>query len=197
MFALFVKIMYNQSQWGDKMLSLCLALLENQEDEPLFEEFYSKYNKLVFYIAKDKLNDHQLAEDCVQEVFCNFARNFHNIKEDLYDNKIEGLIRVVARNMAIDIYRKNRKHIANVVDADLSDFFSLSEEEFDVCDQLVLKQAIDNLPEEIKTVFYLKYVFNYSGTEIAAYLNISESLVRKRCMLGRQMAKKFIESEKR
>ncbi len=179
------------------MLTLCLALLENPDDEPLFTDFYNKYQKIVYYVAKDKLNEHQLAEDCAQEVFFNFAKNFHNIKERFNDNEIEGLVRIVARNMAIDIYRKNKKHYINVVDADLSEFFSITDDsDLDTCDQVLLKQAIDSLPEEIRDVFYLKYVYNYSGTEISQLLGISEPLVRKRCMLGRQMARKYIESEK-
>ncbi len=179
------------------MLSLCLALLQNPEDEPLFEEFYNKYHKLVFHIAKEKLQDNQLAEDCVQEVFFNFARNFHNIKGSLNDNKIGSLINIVSRNMAIDVYRKNKRHYLHTIDVDISDFRTISDDDFDVCDQLILKQAINTLPEEIKTVFYLKYVCNYRGTEIAQMMNISEPLVRKRCMIGRQMAKKYINGEKK
>ncbi len=187
--------MYNQSQWGDNMLSLCLALLQNQEDEPLFEEFYNKYHKLVFFIASENLTDPQLAEDCVQEVFINFAKNFHNIKDTLNDKRIGSLIRIISRNTAIDIYRKNKKHYLNVIDADLSDFFSVTDEDFDMCEEVVLKEAINSLPEGIKTVFYLKYACNYSGAEIAQMMNISEPLVRKRCMLGRQMVKKYIDGE--
>ncbi len=188
-------MLYNQCKWGDNMLSLCLAMIQDKEDEPLFEAFYNQYNKYVYYIAKESLKDHQLAEDCVQEVFFNFSRNFRNIKDKIYDDKFKSLVRIVTKNMAIDIYRKNKKHINNVVDADLSDFFSISDDEFDVCDQVVLKDAINSLPEEIKYVFYLKYIYNYSGAEISKLLNISETLVRKRCMIGRQLAKKFIESE--
>ncbi len=175
------------------MLSLCMAMLVNQDDVPLFEEFYNNYHKLVYYIAKDCLGDHLLAEDCVQEVFLNFAKNFHNIKDKINDNSIGYFVKIVSRNTAIDIYRKNKRHYRNVVDADVSDFFSLAEDEFDMCDQIMLKEAIDSLPDEIKIVFYLKYVCNYNGLEIAEMINISESLVRKRCMIGRQMAKKYIE----
>ncbi len=178
------------------MLTMYFALLQNPEDEPLFEEFYNKYNKLVYYIAKDYLNDHQLAEDCVQEVFFNFAKNFHNIKEKVNDNRVDGLIRVVAKNMAIDFYRKNKKHLKNLVDADITDFFSLNVNEFDIYDEIAMKQAINSLPDEIKTIFYLKYVCNYSGAEISKYLDISEPLVRKRCMIGRKMIIKFLESDK-
>ncbi len=177
------------------MLSICLTLLQNSEDEPIFEEFYNKYNKLVYYIARSHLNNHQLAEETVQETFIRFAKIFHNIKPSYYDDNIEGLVKTIARNVSIDFYRKRERIQKNVVDADLTDFYSLSDDDFEICNQVILKQAIDDLPEEIKSVFYLKYVYGYSGAEIAELLSISESLVRKRCMIGRQMVKKIIESD--
>ncbi len=177
------------------VLSVCMALLQDKEDEPVFEEFYNKYNKLVYYTAMNKLKNHEHAQDCVQDVFIGFAKNFHNIKGSLNDNRIEGLVRVVSQNTAIDIYRKSKRHIVNIVEKDISDLYDVGEKEFDVCDKMVLEQAINSLPEEIKAVFYMKYVFDYSGSEIAQMLGITEALVRKRCMVGRQLAKKFIESE--
>ncbi len=178
------------------MLSLCLTMLQDPEDEPLFEEFYNKYNKLVYYVARENLSTHELAEDCVQEVFLNFAKNFRNIKGSLNDIRIESFIRIVTKNMSVDVYRKNRRHTEKIADADISEFYNISDEEFDFCENITLKQAIDRLPEEIKTVLYLKYVCDYSGTEIAQMLGITETLVRKRCMQGRQLAKKFIEGDK-
>ncbi len=178
------------------MLPIYWALLQDSRDEPIFEEFYNKYNKTVYYIAKEKLGTHDQAEDCVQETFFRFAKNFHNIKVFLKDYRIEGLVKVIARNTAIDIYRKNRRYYANVANADLSDFYSISDNVFDECDQMVLKDAIESLPEEIKITFYLKYVYGYSGKEIAQLLCVTESLVRKRCMIGRQLAQKYIERGK-
>ncbi len=176
------------------MLTLYFSLLENPEDEPLFEAFYNKYKNLVYYIARDRLRERQLSEDCVQEVFIKFAKFFHNIKDETDENKIESLIRVVSKNMAIDLYRKNKSYNQRVLDADLSKFYSLSDDDFDICDEIELKQAINSLPEELKIVFYLKYVWNYSGAEISKYLNISEPLVRKRCMIGKRLVREYLEN---
>ncbi len=177
------------------MLPICLALLQDADDEPLFEQFYHEYNKIVYTIAVSNLNNHHLAEECVQEVFMNFAKIFHTIKKSSDEKRVEALLKISAKNMSVDVFRKNKRHIINVVDADLNDFYNISEKEFDVCEHIILKQAIDSLPEEIKDIFFLKYLYNYSGAEIAQMLGITESLVRKRCMLGRQLAKKYIESE--
>ncbi len=170
------------------------AMLQDSADESLFEAFYRKYNRLVFCIALEVMGKHDLAEECVQEVFINLARHFHEIKPNLSnEEKVENLIRVTTRNAAIDIHRGNKRHEDNVEDEDLSELYDVGEEGFDVCEQMILKEAIDSLPEEIKSIFYLKYVGGYSGSEIAKILDISEPLVRKRCMKGRQLAKKYLE----
>ena len=179
------------------MLLICLSLLQNPEDKQRFEEFYNKFYDTFFYIAKDHLKTKEAAEDCAQEIMMHFARDFHNIKQDFDDKSFRNYVRVVSKGISIDIYRKEKKHLNNVVDADLSDFYNLAEDEFEVCDTLLLKDAIDAMPESYRYVFYLKYVYELSGAEIAKQLNISESLVRKRCMLGMKFVREFVkEAEK-
>ncbi len=124
-----------------------------------------------------------------------FAKIFHTVKKEPDEGRIEGLLKISAKHKALDFLRKDKRHKTNVVNADISDFYSISDKEFDVCDRMLLKQAINSLPEDIKDIFFLKYVYNYSGVEIAQMFDITESLVRKRCMQGRQFAKKYIESE--
>ena len=71
----------------------------------------------------------------------------------------------------------------------------LTERDFDIFDEIQLKDAINSLSPEIQNVFYLKYVCNYSGEEISKALNISKPLVRKRCMLGMQRVRAYLEGE--
>lgn len=168
------------------------ALLQNPEDEPLFEAFYDKFYDTIFYISKKHLHTKEAAEDCSHEVLMYFAKEFHNISHDFNDKKLWNYVRVVSKCMAIDIYRKEKKHINNVVDADVTDFYSVSVNEFDIYDEMQLKEAFDKMPEEYRYICYLKYVYQLSGEEISKMLNISQPLVRKRCMLGKQFVKKYL-----
>lgn len=177
------------------MLFLYLALLENPEDEQSFNEFYEKFRKTVYYIAYEHLKNEQDAEDCEQEVFMALAKNFHNISHRFDDKSVWSFVRIVTKNIAISKYRKNKRESDYVVDADITEFYSIAEENFDVFDEIQLNDAINNLPEEYQGIFYLKYVCNYSGEEISNLLNISHSLVRKRCMLGMKLARKYLEGD--
>ncbi len=175
------------------MLSICLTLLENPEDKLRFEEFYNRFYDTVYYIAKDHLRTRESAEDCAQEIMIRFAKDFHNIKQSFDDKSFKAYVRVVAKGISIDMYRKERKHIEHVVDADISEFIDLSVEEFDLCDEMLLKQAIDAMPESYKYIFYLKYSYGYSGAEIAAKLGMKETTVRQKCFLGMKFMRKYIE----
>lgn len=177
------------------MLALYMALLENPEDEPKFEEFYHKFHKTVYYIAYEHIKNKAIAEECVQEAFIQFAKNFHNINKDFNDSSVWHFVKIVSKNVAIDTYRKNKNDFNKIVDADITDFYSLAEDEFDIYDEIQLKCAIDNLPDEYKHIFYLKYVCNYNGQEISKMLGISQPLVRKRCMIAMQKVKAYFESE--
>ena len=179
------------------MLFICLSLLQNPEDKQRFEEFYNKFYDMIFYIAKERLNTIEAAEDCAQEVMMRFAKDFHKITQDFDDKKFKNYVRVVSKGVAIDVYRREKKHLTNVVDADISEFYDIADEEFDVCDVVLLKEAIDAMPELYRYVFYLKYIYGLSGAEIAEKLNISKTLVRQRCMLGKQFVREFVKEAER
>ena len=177
------------------MLFMYFAVLQNPEDEPLFEEFYNKFYDTMFYIAKGHLHTKESAEDCAQEVMFNFAKNFHNITHDFNDKKLCNFIRLVAKAKAVDMYRKEKRHFENVVELDVEDFYNVSAKEFDIVEEITLKEAFDKIPEEYRFICYLKYYYNMTGEEISKYLNISQPLVRKRCMLGMQFVRNYVNGE--
>ena len=119
------------------MLSMFFAVLENPNDEPLFEIFYEKYNGLVYHIAYEHVQNKESAEDCTQEVFLQLAKNFHNINRDFDDKSVLNYVRIVSKNIAIDTYRKDKKHSSRVVDTEVSEFLNLKEEDFDIFDEIL------------------------------------------------------------
>ena len=175
------------------MLSICLALLQNPEDTPRFEEFYNKFYGLIYLIAKDHLKTREAAEDCAQEIMIRFAKDFHNITQDFNDKRFRNYVRVISKCIAIDMYRKEKKHIEYVVDADLTDFYNISVDEFDVCDELLLKQAVDAMPESYKYVFCLKYFFELTGEEIAEKTGLTKTNVRQKCLHGMNFVRNYVK----
>ncbi|MBQ4572009.1 MAG: sigma-70 family RNA polymerase sigma factor [Clostridia bacterium] len=175
------------------MISLYLALLENPEDESRFIEFYNKFYSTVYLIAKDHLRTREAAEDCAQEIMLRFAKDFHNINQDFNDKRFRNYVRIVAKGISVDMYRKEKKHLENVVEDDISEFKNLSIEEFDRCDIFLLEQAVSAMPEEYRYVFYLKYFYQYSGKEISQKTGITETTVRQKCMHGMHFVRNYIK----
>lgn len=168
-------------------------MLENKEDESRFTEVYKKYRSLVYYIVKKRVGSLRMTEECVQEVFCVIAKNFHHIGEDIYDKKVKNYVCAIADAVAVDMYRKNIKHEENIVNQDISNFRTIGEEDFDFYDEIDVRNAIESLPEEYKTVIILKYVYDLTGKEIASICNISHTLVRQRILRAKNIMKKYLE----
>lgn len=171
---------------------LFFNVIETEKDKEEYLILYEKYQKFVYYIARQHLNDHNLAEDCQQEVFLYIAKNFQYIRNKSTEESIKGLIFTITKSIAIDMYRKNIKNNA-IINADISDLGYIKDVDFDMCDEIALNCAIDKLPEEYKNVIYLKYFYDFSSSEISKLCGISPSLVRKRIMIAKKMMKKYLK----
>ncbi len=58
-----------------------LTLLDTQEEKSKFELIYINYRQLMFYIAKNILEDDFLSEDAVHDAFINIAKSLGNISD--------------------------------------------------------------------------------------------------------------------
>ena len=75
-------------------------------DEPAMAQLYERYSGIVYSVALRVLGDTGAAEDILQEVFMQLWRN-----PEVFDasrGNLAGWLAVVARNRAIDSFRKRR-----------------------------------------------------------------------------------------
>lgn len=75
-------------------------------DYSLFDEFYQKTSKQVYFTALAILKDRACAEDILQETFIAFLESIDNVKEG--DN-VFAYLTVIARNKSINEYNKNKR----------------------------------------------------------------------------------------
>ena len=61
------------------LLSLYLAVLDDQSKEEQFIDVYNTYKRLVYHTAYKIMGDSYLAEDVLQEVFLYVVKNFSKI----------------------------------------------------------------------------------------------------------------------
>ncbi len=134
----------------------------------LFERYSAKMLGVAIRYIKDK----ERAEDVLQDAF---IKVFKNLKKFKHDGSLEGWIRRIVVNTALDQLRKNKKRQSNV---ELDDsFFELASDSFteERLQAESLLNIVQQLPEGYRTVFNLFAIEGYSHKEIAKKLNISEN----------------------
>lgn len=186
---------YNQREQRGRniaMLMLYLSAIETPEQKSKFEQLYYTYRNLMFYIAKNILADDFLSEDAVHEAFLRILKNLEKI-DGADCHKTKSFIVIVTENIAIDLYRKNKRTAAtSLEETEYSPSYPCFDPEFL---ENSVEQAIYTLPENYASVLKMKYLLDFDYAEIAGILNISEENVRQRIVRGKKKLADFLAKE--
>ena len=154
-----------------------LQMIETEESKSKFRDIYREYKNLMYHIAFQRLGQVEDAEDAVQHVFMKVAEHIGKI-EPVSDRTRQLMVTMVA-NRASDLLRARGRACTEP----MADVPVQEEEGF-------LADCILRLPEQQRTVIWLKYYHGYSLREIAKLLDISLSSAQK----IDQRAKKRLEA---
>ncbi len=153
-----------------------------KETTDKLESLYNKYNSLMYSTAFRILNDHQLAQDAVQMAFVKIIRNTKIINE-IECNKTKALMVIICRNISIDLYNK-RKHNNPIIIEEMNE---IPDYTFSIDEQMIKHESLTELKEKIRLLYQpyadiisLRYFYDYSDSEIAKILDISEQNARVR-----------------
>lgn len=168
------------------MIAIYLSSIEDEEQRNKFEQLYYKYRNLMYYIASGILKNETDAEDAVQEAFFRIARNMDKVGE-LDDSATKNFVAIIAKREALRIVEKSSRYgiddemeLEKIVDKN-SQFTTNS-----------VVEAIKAMPQEFSTLMSLKYVFGYSGKEIAEITGLTEVNVRQKLFKGKKILEKMI-----
>lgn len=141
---------------------------DRKAQQDLYKHFYSKMIGVCYRYSKN-------SEDAKDLMHDGFIKVFNNLNKYDFQGSLEGWIRRIMVNTAIDFYRKNKNTF--LVD---SDSFNLEnskiESEESIYSQFGVNEvmaAVQALSPAYKTVFNLYVVEGYLHKEIAEKLNIS------------------------
>lgn len=145
------------------------------------KRFVSHYNtyfeKIYRYIYFRTGQNRETAEDLTSEVMLKAYEAY----EDFDQSKNFGIwIYRIARNHLIDHYKKAKREIVSLEDAE----YLLKTDE-KIAEKVDIKmsverveQALENLPEQHKEVMIMKFLNDMSYAEIADIMNLKETHVR-------------------
>jgi RNA polymerase sigma factor (sigma-70 family) len=134
----------------------------------LFERFSRKMLGVCLRYSK-KLEE---AEDVLQD---GFIKVFSNLKDFTHEGSLEGWIRRIMVNTALDAIRKNTKFLKDI-SIDVVDFqVGNNDYTIEKMNAEDLLSLINSMPEGYKVVFNMYAIEGYKHNDIATTLGISES----------------------
>lgn len=145
------------------------------------EKVMEKYGDMIYRIALNYTNNPENAEDVFQDVFIAYSEKLLGFKNE--EHKKAWLIRVTinkCKNLKASSWNKK------TVELDENITFETQEE-------LGVYEAVNNLPENYKTVIYLFYYEGYKIKEIADILNTNENTIKTWAFRAKQMLKESLE----
>lgn len=177
-----------------------LDLLKNKPEKGL-EKLINTYSGLVYTIIYNKLNQYlpvQDIEECVSSVFYEVYKNRSEI--DLSKGTLRAYIAVVSKRRAIDLFRKNSKHVTNLVPLEIQDLesgavnrvFSV-EDEVDTETKDMLIQAVKALGEPDTEIFIRKYYLGQNSKEISGLMGIKQNTIDKRLSRGLSKLRSIVD----
>lgn len=136
-----------------------------QKDQHSFKIFYYQYYKIVYFETYMILNNKEDAEDASQNTFVKFMKNIDKIT---LDSSLKTIITHLAKNEAIDLYRKNSRK-REVVDETLLQNITYSNHDNRITIDLI-KSILD---DQSARIVILKILYSYSFQEIAEDIHLT------------------------
>lgn len=159
----------------------------------LYKLYYSKMMGVCYRYSKDP----DEAKDLLHDGFIKVFRSLHKFK---FDGSLEGWIRRLMINVAIDSYRKS-KNVFSLTDSNISEemirYDTVDTDMYSQFNTRDIMKAVQNLSPAYRTVFSLYVIEGYSHKEIAEKLNISvgtskSNLAKAKLNLQHQLTSKGI-----
>ena len=154
------------------------------------ELLYRKYAKKMYGICLSYARDRAMAQDILQDGFIKIFKNISSFKGE---GSLEGWIRKIVTNTALDYLRKKTKSYEFIddnkdVEEEKTDKTILEKINFDA-----LIKLLSQLPEGARMVFNLYALEGYTHKEIAEQLNITAGTSKSQYKRARAMLQDWIK----
>ena len=168
----------------------------NRDD---FRKVYDANYTLLMQVVMHIVYNQEIAEDLVQEAFERFY--VKNISFPTMDEAKYWLLRV-SKNLALNHIRRNKREIQLVekvkkLPGETVNFFDSSKAVIEEEERRNVREAVNSLPENLRSVIQLK---EYSGLDykaIGKVLGISETNVKVRVHRARKKLEEMLAAEDR
>jgi RNA polymerase sigma-70 factor (ECF subfamily) len=155
-----------------------LVMLLKQRQQTAFSYLYDNYSGALNSIVVGVINDTELANDVLQEVFVKVWKQIESYDET--KGRLFTWMLNIARNTAIDTLR-SKNYQNNLKNRELSEntYAAAGSTELKT-DEIGLRKIIFKLKDEYKILVELSYFKGYTQDEISKMLNVPLGTVKTR-----------------
>ncbi len=155
-----------------------LVQLLRQRGQHVFSYLYDNYSGALLSIIVNIVNDEELANDVLQEVFVKIWKQIESY--DSSKGRLFTWMLNIARNASIDTVRSKGYQNSRQNRELTEDVYSSGGTSELKTDQIGLRKMVHNLKEEYKVLVELSYFQGFTQDEISKMLNIPLGTVKTR-----------------
>lgn len=147
-------------------------------DSGAFDSIYSKYGRVLYLYLLDRLDDHDLCSDILQDIFVSLWEKRGRL---IIEVSIKAYLFQAARFKIADVYRKKHRYEKYLLELGdhIDTGYSFITEDIDSKKQLAsVMNTIDAFPLRMKEIFILSRFQHLTVNAIAAKLSISPQTVK-------------------
>ena len=170
------------------MLALLLLQTVDNDTCDAIALLYRRYERLMFKVALERVHSEEDAEDAVHDAFVWLIKAGRVPDPD--DPKAKRILTTVAREKAIDIYRRNRVRSADPIET-----ADTQVPAGDTDAVLIVKDAIARLPEDLRDTLILSIYSGLTTAEIAELKGVKRNTVQKRLKSAKERIRAMLSED--
>ncbi len=174
-------VLESDDERSDDVQSVAVRLVAG--DETALEEIFDRWSALVHTYALRALHDAHDAEDVTQQVFVAAWRSRHTLTPgpSAFPAWLIGIARhKIADARAARVRDADRARVLGTADIDVA----VESADREVADRLVVRQAVEELPDPRRTIVFLAFWEGLSHAEIAESVGLPLGTVKSHVRRG-------------
>ncbi|MGE3802429.1 MAG: RNA polymerase sigma factor [Candidatus Kapaibacterium sp.] len=171
--------------------ALCQMIADedgNQRGELAFTELYQRYARRIHAYCFRILSNTEDAEDAFQETFLRFHKT---VKAGGVMTNVSGLIFTIARNLCINLKKKNTRWASDDIDDHTISSYDNTYDQKELLN--LVKTSLELINPDYREAFVLREYNGFSYDEIARMLDISVPTAKIRVFRAKEKIRKVLE----
>lgn len=166
-------------------------------DMKSFEILAGRYKDMAYNLCYNITGDHDEAMDCAQDSFIKAYRNLHRFEfRSAFSTWLYTICVNTCRNRLTSSWNRKRVHVNDLVLENFKDCSPDPEDELIRTErELIVRRAIEKLPEEERVLVVLRDMEGRSYTEVSEITGIVQGTVKSRLARARHRLRGLLEGE--